>query len=180
MRRELWDAYDREGNLLGFDLVRGEPCPDDVYHLVAEVYAVTHDGRILVTQRHPDKICGFLWEVTGGSVVKGESAPAGAIRELREETGIVISREDLHPVCITTRHYPGGYPTIQHGFMIFFDPSQQEICLQEGETVDWKLLPYEEFKRFILTEEFMPSIRHRFLANQEKFDRLIAGHTNVK
>ena len=25
MAKELWDAYDREGNLLGFDLVRGEP-----------------------------------------------------------------------------------------------------------------------------------------------------------
>ena len=27
MAKELWDAYDREGNLLGFDLVRGEPIP---------------------------------------------------------------------------------------------------------------------------------------------------------
>ena len=25
---ELWDAYDREGNALGFDLVRGEPADE--------------------------------------------------------------------------------------------------------------------------------------------------------
>ena len=55
MAKELWDAYDREGNRLGFDLVRGEPVPGGAYHLVVEVLAVTHDGQALVTQRHPDK-----------------------------------------------------------------------------------------------------------------------------
>lgn len=43
MAKELWDAYDREGNRLGFDLVRGEPVPGGAYHLVVEVLAVTHD-----------------------------------------------------------------------------------------------------------------------------------------
>ena len=55
MARELWDACDREGNPLGFDLVRGEPVPAGVWHLVAEIYSVTRDGRMLVTKRHPDK-----------------------------------------------------------------------------------------------------------------------------
>ena len=35
MAKELWDAYDRDGNPLGFDLVRGEPLPEGAYHLVA-------------------------------------------------------------------------------------------------------------------------------------------------
>ena len=48
MAKELWDAYDREGNRLGFDLVRGEPLPEGVWHMVAEIYAVTLDGRVLV------------------------------------------------------------------------------------------------------------------------------------
>ena len=34
MERELWDAYDRAGDLLGFDLVRGEPIPAGAFHLV--------------------------------------------------------------------------------------------------------------------------------------------------
>jgi len=44
MAKELWDAYDREGNRLGFDLVRGEPLPEGVWHMVAEIYAVTLEG----------------------------------------------------------------------------------------------------------------------------------------
>lgn len=28
---EIWDAYDRNGNLAGIDLVRGEEIPDGFY-----------------------------------------------------------------------------------------------------------------------------------------------------
>ena len=29
---EIWDARDRDGKLLGVDLVRGEPVPAGMYH----------------------------------------------------------------------------------------------------------------------------------------------------
>ena len=175
MERELWDARDREGNLLGFDLVRGEPIPAGVYHLVAEVYAVTTDGQVLVTRRHPEKSFGGLWEVTGGSVLKGEGPVEGALRELREETGIAVSPEDLLPV------YADGFddlwegqPTIYHCFLTVFDPREQAVRLQEGETVDWRLMPYGAFQRFVLTDEFVEVVRRRFLKHREAFDRLMA------
>ena len=66
MAKELWDAYDKEGTPLGFDLVRGEPVPEGVYHLVVEVLAVTNDGRVLLTKRHPDKAWGGCWNACGG------------------------------------------------------------------------------------------------------------------
>lgn len=176
MARELWDAYDREGRPLGFPVVRGEPLPDGVYHLVVEIYSVTHDGRVLVTQRHPDKPWGLHWEITGGSVVKGEDPVTGALRELREETGLCVTARELHSVYVHPREGIDGYRTIYHSFLTFFDPEQQTIALQEGETVDWRLLPYEEYKRFITTDVFTPGVRRRFLDYQERFDRLIGAH----
>lgn len=176
MKRELWDAYDLEGRPLGFDLVRGEPVPEGVRHLVVEVLSVTTDGRVLVTRRHPNKPWGGCWEYTGGSVLKGETPLAGALRELREETGIAASPEELLPVYVA----PGWEPAIYHCFLTFFDPAEQPVRLQEGETVEYRLLSYAEFKRFILGEGFVEMIRQRFLDHQEIFDRLIAEHFEKK
>ena len=181
MAKELWDAYDREGNLLGFDLVRGKPLPEGVYHLVVEVLAVTNDGQVLLTKRHPDKAWGGLWEYTGGSVLKGETPVQGALRELREETGIAVSAQDLHPVYVDTWPETAGMgagSSIYHSFVTFFDPAEQTIRLQEGETVDYKLLPYESFKQFLLEDRFVDVVRRRFLDRRESFDRIITAHFN--
>lgn len=176
MARELWDAYDREGTPLGFDLVRGEPLPEGVYHLVAEIFAVTADGRVLVTKRHPDKAWGGYWEYTAGGVVKGESPVQGALRELREETGIVVSEQDMHPVYVDARPGIDELNTIYHSFVVFFDPAKQTIRLQDGETVDYDLLPYEEFKQVLMEDHFVDVIRQRFLDHQEAYDRIITEH----
>ncbi|MBD5161628.1 MAG: NUDIX domain-containing protein [Oscillibacter sp.] len=177
MARELWDAYDREGSPLGFDLVRGEPLPEGVYHLVVEVLSVTHDGRVLITRRHPDKAWGGCWEYTGGSVVKGETPVQGALRELREETGIIVSTQDLHPVYVDVwPRMKGMDADIYHSFVVFFDPSEQTIRLQEGETVDYDLLPYEDFKRFLMEDRFVDVVRVRFLDYQTDFDRIMTEH----
>lgn len=72
MAKEMYDACDQAGNPLGYALVRGDPIPEGVWHLVVEVFSVTAGGRVLVTRRHPDKSWGGYWEYTGGSVLAGE------------------------------------------------------------------------------------------------------------
>lgn len=176
MAKELWDAYDREGNPLGFDLVRGEPIPENVRHLVVEIFSVTNDGRVLITRRHPAKPWGGCWEYTGGSVLKGETPIQGALRELREETGIILSAGDLHPAYTDARPGIDGLNSIYHSFVAFFAPSEQAIRLQEGETIDYALIPYEEFKKVIMEDRFAEPIRRRFLDHRTDYDRIIAEH----
>ena len=47
----------------------------------------------MITQRHPDKKAGGMWEFSGGGVLAGETTKQAAVRELEEEIGISIEEE---------------------------------------------------------------------------------------
>ena len=71
---ELWDALYKDGTLAGRDLVRGEPVPEGLYHLVCEILVRHTDGTYLMMRRNLEKE-GYpgYWETTaGGSALKGE------------------------------------------------------------------------------------------------------------
>ena len=45
---EIWDAYLPDGSLAGCDLVRGEPIPGWLRHLVSEILVRHTDGDYLL------------------------------------------------------------------------------------------------------------------------------------
>ncbi len=92
---ELWDLYNEQRERTGRDHVRGDEIPQGFYHLVVHVWIRNSKGQYLISQRSADRpTCPLLWECVGGSVVKGEDSLTGALRETREEVGIVLSPED--------------------------------------------------------------------------------------
>ena len=90
---EIWDAYDKYFNIIdGVQLVRGEEIDEGIYHLVCDIIVRHTDGTYLLMQRDFKKHFGGMWELTaGGSALAGETPFECAIRELREETGIISS-----------------------------------------------------------------------------------------
>lgn len=170
MAREIWDAYDKDGNKLGLDQFRDEPIPEGVYHIVVEIYTVTENNEVLITQRHKNKPWALKWEVTGGSILKGETPEQGAIRELREETGIEVADSDLNFVY---SYIYKNVPSIYKCFVVFINKEKTKIQLQEGETIDYRYLPYKEFKEFVITDDYVDWVRERFYDHEELFDNIV-------
>ncbi len=96
---ELWDLYDENLRPLGRTRRRGDPMAPGAYHIGVDIWVINAKGEILLTLRAPEKreLPGE-WENTCGSVLAGETALEGAVRELREETGIVAAPEELTPL----------------------------------------------------------------------------------
>ena len=140
-KRELWDAYDRDGNRLPGDLVRGEEIPEGVYHICVEVMVQHRDGSLLVMQRDLNKeVGGGLLEVSaGGALQKGETPLEGILRELREETGIT----DAEPVYQFTE-VSQVYPCIFMTYFCVTGCDKEAITLQEGETISYRWLAPED------------------------------------
>ena len=132
---ELWDAYDNTFNKINnVTLVRGEPLPDGVYHLVCDVIVKHIDGTYLLTQRDFRKHYGGMWELTaGGSALKGEDPFIGAIRELKEETGLNVTElKEIGRVIDDVHH------SLYVEYLCVTDCDKNSIVLQESETVDYK------------------------------------------
>ena len=163
-QREIWDAYDANGNLLGFDLYRdeAEQIPAGIYHAVADVITVTKDKKVLITQRDPGKRFGLEWEFTGGSVLKGETPLQGAVRELREETGILQEAENL---TMLSRTALGN--SLYHIYVHTVESSGISVTLQEGETVAYRFIPVSDLKAAVEEERLCLPVRERF-ATYEK------------
>jgi 8-oxo-dGTP diphosphatase len=93
---ETWDLLDEHGAPTGEVHRRGDPgWPPGRFHLMVATCVVRSDGRVLLTRRAATKAFPSLWEIPGGSVLAGETGVQAAVREVREETGIVIDGDAL-------------------------------------------------------------------------------------
>ncbi|MBQ8951174.1 MAG: NUDIX hydrolase [Eubacterium sp.] len=140
---ELWDAYDKEFNIIkDMTLVRGEESkiPTGIYHMVVFILVRHTDGQYLLMRRSPGKAYPLYWEATaGGSVLQGETAMEGALRELREETGINVGTlEEMERFVKDETH------SAYFVFVCVTDCDKESIILQEGETCDYKWVDKEE------------------------------------
>lgn len=84
---EIWDGYYKNGTLANIDLVRDEPIPMGLYHLVSEILVRHIDGDYLLMKRAPNKKAfpGYYEATAGGSALKGKSYPRN-----RRDTIIIL------------------------------------------------------------------------------------------
>jgi len=140
LNTETWELCDSEGNGVGVYLERGQKIPDGLYHPVVEIWTKTPDGKLLLTQRHPNKHYPLLWECSGGSMVAGEDFRVGASRELEEETGIAVAPEKL---IYLGKILDRGCVLKSYLAVLDYLP---DIKIQASEVVDYKFVSPEELE----------------------------------
>lgn len=155
---ELWDLFDRNRKPLGKTHIRGEQLQDGEYHVVVDVVAVNQDNKILITKRHPDKTYGGQWETTGGSAVSGETSINAAVRELFEETGLKAEPSELAYCGTLVREKSNCI----HDFYLYKGSfSENDIVLQEGETVDFILATPKKLNEMNQSGDFLSFVYDR-------------------
>lgn len=155
---ELWDAYYEDLTPANLDLVRSEPIPEGLFHAVAHVVVVHADGDHLVMRRDTQKSWypGLYEAGASGGIVKGETFLEGALRELREETGICAHALDPLYTIISRAEQ-----SLHIGYICRVNIDKSSITLQPGETIGYKWLPMDEFMELVNSNQFVDIVRDR-------------------
>lgn len=148
---ELWDVYDVRRNRTGRFHHRGDVLAEGDYHMVVHVWIQNSKGEFLITKRSPNKGFANMWECTGGSALAGDDSITAAMREVFEETGIVLSKERGKIVLSGTG---SDYFWDVWLFREEFDLSK--VVLLEGETCDAMAASAEDILQMYHDRTFVP------------------------
>ena len=146
---ELFDLYDKEGNMLEKKMERGGTNSSGEYHLVVHIWIKNSEGKYLIQQRNKetDRIPG-QWACTGGAVTSGEDSLTGAIRETEEELGIRFDKEDF---ILLNRFYSENPISnyITDLYVIKKDVLIKDCVLDITEVKQVKYYTLEEYKELV-------------------------------
>ena len=150
--------------------VTGRNDPDGV--VIYSVYGENHDKVVLIRQ-YRYAIGGYIYEFPAGLVEPGESYQEGAVRELREETGLILSpievQEGYQKPYFTTVGLTDESCATVYGYA----SGEVSTALEEAsEEIEVVLADREEVKRILREEKVALICAYmllHFVADEEPF-----------
>ena len=151
---EMADVYDIHGNRTGKIVEKDSKVGPDEYLMGVGIWIKNQEGKIFATRRSLTKrFMPGKWENTGGHVMAGEEPEDAIVRELQEETGITISKDQIT--------YLGEvvlWPSLGKNYGVTMEIDLNTVDFTDGECIDARWLTKEEFIRMRDREEFAPSV----------------------
>lgn len=104
------------------------------FTLVPAAFVLLRRGtEVLLLRRANTGYRDRHWAMPAGHVELGESCQAAAVRELAEETGVVVPETELRPLCAMHRREPRDFDPVSQRVDFYFeaDCGEQEPRLME-------------------------------------------------
>ena len=148
---EIWDVYNRDGNITGKVKSRDDVFLDGEFHLASSLWIINNEGKALIQKRAMTKrINPGMWNITGGSANTGERSKDACIREVLEEIGLVVQLADM---TLISRSF--GKECIFDDYIVFYDFPLSDLTLQVNEVIDVKWVTFDEIDQLFYKGQFM-------------------------
>ena len=162
---EIWDLFTKDGQPTGKQHRRGDPLPAGFYHPGVHVWIRNSKGQYLMSQRAADRPTFPLkWECVGGSMLAGEDALTGAIREVQEELGITLDPDQGKLLFTEARDVVAGVPFYDYMYFWLFrydgDFSLKDASTPEVAQAKW--MTVEEILEFQKNSKLAPPLTYFF------------------
>ncbi|WP_041633251.1 NUDIX hydrolase [Maribacter sp. HTCC2170] len=148
---ELVDILDDEGNFTDQTTMKSKAHKHGLFHPTVHVWFYTKNARVLIQQRgefkdtHP-----LLWDVSvAGHIGAGEDFEISAIREVSEEIGLEITKNQLQKIGVFKSVQKHNEELIDcefhHTYLCELKVPLNQLKKQDSEVEDIALIPLTRF-----------------------------------
>ena len=155
---ELWDILDESGNKTGRMCERGTPMHKGEYHLVIQVWIKNRKNEFLISRWTNNGGCwSGLWQTTGGAAVTGDNSLETALKETREEIGIMLEPKNGQIFKLYNEPHKNDDGSVFIDVWLFRQDFDIEmVLLQPEENCDAMWASKEKIKQMIYDGHFIP------------------------
>lgn len=171
---EQIDLLAADGVKTGHTKSKQDVHTDGDWHKAVHVWILNSSNELLIQRRSPRKESNpNMWDVSvGGHVSAGEESHTSALREVEEEIGVKLSKEDLQYLFTIVEQSVLNNGTyidneFQNVYLVKADISVSDIALQEEEVAEVKFVTVAEFKKDIEAK------RDVFVSHWEEYKKLL-------
>lgn len=154
---ELLDLYDDEGKPLNITIERGSKLEKGNV-MLSIVFIRNSENKYLIQKTSEEK--GSEYSSTGGHVTHNENGLTTIIRELKEELGLDVNKDELKTIGLIKNP---DKPCVINLYLLEKDIDIDKLKLQdeEVESVNW--MTSEEVIKLIKEDKFLKSHGYLFL-----------------
>ncbi len=155
LKGEYLDVLDEFGGKTGKTKLRSEVHRDGDWHRAVDVWIVNSQNQVLLQRRSKNKDSwpGKLDISSGGHLVAGETAIAGAVSELAEELGIKVEPTELEYLLSwrsSTRPAPNFYNnSFNDLYLLCRDLDLNALILQKSEVSEAIWVPAVKLQQMV-------------------------------
>ena len=152
---EVVDIYDENKCKTGRTLIRHkEFLKPGEYILASQAIILNSKREILISKRSEFKEkFPLMWECNGGAVLNGETSIDGVVREIQEELGITLNKED--GIYIKTAKSNYRFKDI---YLFVKDIEIKDIKFTDKEAIAAKWVSIDEFVEMLKNGKFVPTL----------------------
>jgi len=151
---EFLDVYTKDGQKTGQIFLRSEVHKKGLWHKAVDVWIINDNKEILIQLRSKNKENSpNMWDISAaGHASSGDSDIVAAMRETKEELGLVLKEVDIEE--IGTIHFSQKRENyinneINKIYIVKTDKKISDMEIQEEEVSDIKFIPFFELRKKI-------------------------------